>query len=57
MKIINQIEPLISKDDRNAVKKYIDSGGWITENKLSKTGLPFSSSGVPTAKKIISQLL
>ena len=36
MKIINQIEPIISKDDKNAVKKYINSGGWITENKLSK---------------------
>ena len=36
MKVINQIEPIISKDDRNAVKKYIDSGRWITENKVSR---------------------
>jgi perosamine synthetase len=33
---INQFEPKISKKDKQAVNKYLNSGGWLTENKLSK---------------------
>ena len=36
MKKINQIEPLITLNDKNAINKYLKSGGWITENKISK---------------------
>lgn len=32
---INQVEPLILEDDIKSVVKYLDSGGWITENKIS----------------------
>ena len=34
-KVIFQSEPLITKSDKNAVKKYILSDGWITENKVN----------------------
>ena len=33
---INQIEPLISKDDKSEIIKYVNSGGWITEHKKNK---------------------
>ena len=36
MRKINQIEPIISLSDKNAISKYLKSGGWITENKISK---------------------
>ena len=35
MKNINQIEPLITSIDKNAINSYLNNG-WITENKLSK---------------------
>ena len=34
-KLIFQSEPLITNLDKNAVKKYILSNGWITENKVN----------------------
>ena len=36
MKKINQIEPSISLRDKNAISKYLNGNGWITENKVSK---------------------
>ncbi len=36
MKKINQIEPLISESDVNAVSEYLQSGGWITEHKVTE---------------------
>ena len=36
MKNINQIEPLITSIDKNAINSYLKNNGWITENKLSK---------------------
>ena len=36
MRKINQIEPVISLSDKHAINKYLKSGGWITENKISK---------------------
>jgi len=33
---INQFEPKISKKDKLAVNSYLNSGGWLTENKLTK---------------------
>ena len=36
MKKINQIEPVITIKDKNAISKYLKSNGWITENKVSK---------------------
>lgn len=36
MKKINQIEPLISESDINAVSDYLQSGGWITEHKVTE---------------------
>ena len=36
MKRINQIEPVISLKDQKEINKYLKSGGWITENKISK---------------------
>ena len=36
MRKINQIEPVISSSDKDAISKYLKSGGWITENKISK---------------------
>jgi len=33
---INQIEPYITKEDRNELIKYINSGGWITEHSQNK---------------------
>ena len=32
---INQIEPLITKKDADAVNKYLLSGGWVTEHKIT----------------------
>ena len=42
MKKINQIEPVISLNDKLAINKYLKSGGWITENKISKSSKNFS---------------
>ena len=36
MKRINQIEPSITSKDKSAISKYLNSNGWITENKVSK---------------------
>lgn len=36
MRKINQIEPVISLSDKHEISKYLKSGGWITENKISK---------------------
>ena len=33
---INQFEPKISKKDKLAINSYLNSGGWLTENKLTK---------------------
>ena len=35
-KKINQIEPLISKSDINAINEYLNKKNWITENKYTK---------------------
>ena len=35
-KKINQIEPLISKRDINAINKYLNENNWITENKYTQ---------------------
>ena len=35
-KIINQIEPGFTKKELNEVKKYLNSGGWITEHTQTK---------------------
>ena len=34
--MINQIEPGFSKTELNKVKKYLDSGGWITEHTQTR---------------------
>jgi len=31
-KFIHQVEPFFDKDDKKAITKYLDSGGWITEH-------------------------
>ena len=36
MKLINQIEPLITKKDKIAISRYLKTNGWITENKVTK---------------------
>ncbi len=36
MKRINQIEPVITSKDKKAISNYLNSNGWITENKVSK---------------------
>ena len=36
IKRINQVEPDITKDDITAVNEYMLSGGWITENDLTR---------------------
>ena len=36
MKRINQIEPSITLKDKKAISNYLNSNGWITENKVSK---------------------
>ena len=33
---INQIEPYITKEDKNELIKYVNSGGWITEHSQNK---------------------
>ena len=33
---INQIVPLINHTDRNELRKYLNSGGWITEHYQNK---------------------
>ena len=33
MKRINQIEPWIGEEEKQALMKYMDSGGWLTEFK------------------------
>lgn len=35
-KRINQIEPIISKSDAEAVYKYLLSGGWVTEHNVTR---------------------
>ena len=35
-KVINQIEPGFTKKELNEVKKYLDSGGWITEHTRTR---------------------
>ena len=36
MKLINQIEPLITDDDKKNLINYLNSGGWLTEFKQNK---------------------
>jgi len=36
-KNINQIEPLITKNDAESVYKYLQSGAWITEHKVTNS--------------------
>jgi len=36
MKFINQIEPVFGPEEREAVKKYMDTDGWITEYKYTR---------------------
>ena len=36
MKRINQIEPWIGKEEKDAVVDYLESGGWLTEFKKTK---------------------
>lgn len=33
MKLINQIEPLITEYDKRSLNRYMKSGGWLTEYK------------------------
>ena len=35
-KFINQMEPWIGKEEKQAVVKYLDSGGWLTEFKKTE---------------------
>ena len=32
----NQVEPYIDQDDINSVSKYLSSGGWVTEHRVTK---------------------
>ena len=32
----NQVEPYINKDDAKNVSKYLSSGGWVTEHRVTK---------------------
>ena len=34
-KKVNQIEPLITKDDAESVYEYLKSGAWVTEHKVT----------------------
>ena len=34
-KIINQIEPLVTKEDAESVYEYLKSGAWVTEHKVT----------------------
>lgn len=36
MERINQMEPWIGKEEKNAVIEYLDSGGWLTEFKKTR---------------------
>ncbi|MCJ7805181.1 DegT/DnrJ/EryC1/StrS family aminotransferase [Patescibacteria group bacterium] len=36
MKRINQIEPWIGKEEKEAMAEYLDSGGWLTEHKKTR---------------------
>lgn len=36
MKHINQIEPWIGEEEKNALLAYIESGGWLTEFKMTQ---------------------
>jgi len=36
-KFINQIEPLITKKDADAVHNYLLTGGWVTEHQVTRT--------------------
>jgi len=36
LKKINQIEPIFFKNDKDSLKKYINSGSWFTEHKINK---------------------
>ena len=35
--MINQIEPVITKEDIESVNEYLTSGGWLTEHTLTKS--------------------
>lgn len=34
--MINQIEPVITKEDIESVNSYLESGGWLTEHSITK---------------------
>lgn len=36
MEFINQMEPLIEQEEKNAVNEYMNSGGWLTEFRKTK---------------------
>ncbi|MEM3362642.1 MAG: aminotransferase class I/II-fold pyridoxal phosphate-dependent enzyme, partial [Candidatus Anstonellaceae archaeon] len=36
MRFINQIEPVFGPEERDAVMKYMESGGWLTEFKKTR---------------------
>lgn len=36
MKRINQVEPWIGEEEKNAVTEYMDSGGWLTDFKKTR---------------------
>tara|TARA_Y100000590_G_C15582690_1_gene962942 strand:+ start:156 stop:1241 length:1086 start_codon:yes stop_codon:yes gene_type:complete len=35
-KKINQVEPFINKEDADAVYKYLNTGGWVTEHNVTR---------------------
>ena len=36
MKVVNQIQPWIGEEEKQAVVQYLDSGGWLTEFKRTR---------------------
>lgn len=36
MEFINQVEPWVTEEDRNALSAYMNSGGWLTEHKHTR---------------------
>ena len=34
---INQVEPEITSEDIEEVSEYLNSGGWITEHKITRS--------------------
>ena len=34
---INQVEPEITSEDIEEVSKYLNSGGWVTEHKITRS--------------------